>query len=1051
MSLPRLRDGLPFDLKEKWKSQPSLEPNKPVKVSMAYSNQRPPSPLVDKPTFSNRKRSPSPKSLPSGRNPSLTDTQLDNDMANKLRKVVQKAMRARLYLLHQVGPLTFLIGGDSPEHKYKVTIGKQNCSCGKGPHCIHMLFMMLRVFQLKETDPLLSAKELKNYEVETLFRGYHRRIAKLTKGKKLPVTDGRLRANQQSDANSTSSNALQNGAKDAKDRDDDEVCPICLLEMVEGAEECKRRKEPLLCPLCRSDWKSSKKSAIIKSSSGTSLSSSSSSRNSAVRESVSPTLSLVQEDVGLPHGEIIPDEYKELTQPWVHIFGKDMVACLLSRDWKNRETGLKYMSRKVTKVLNEKRTTTSYQQTRWSVIEVCCSVLKTMSSDPVYNVYVGALRTFRAMLNSVNYRHQGDLKTFHEMVFPVVENIVLKCADSNRRVTVVSLKVLQEFVKWDSQSPGASLSAVAVRSSGMDFIINAVARYDTIDELSWQLRLGYLVFLRRMYDESLEFIIGIPEEDLDELSIQPVSLDPDFDMSDFLDSLEQRNEPVPSERLFSMDTLEKLRKLLRFCATSTNCKHKNVRQVALGLVIRTTQIVAKDRETFNSLKVLLKSLKPNIQHILQRQLSSDRLKTPTSLSPPPEEYNAEDLFVNDMKLQATACKDNGSGSRVGCSGKEKRRSGAGILTPPLTPPQSDSASASPPNTTSTPRNRLSQLKQMYVPNCEEMVAEEEAEALAKAINLSLTRMQSTVPVELSQETKDEIVIHVQPDGTQSDEADGNNKHLYLENVHWRKGGLLGTGAYSSCFEVIDIKTGRLMAVKQVSFCRNSLTEQEKVKKAVLDEINLLYKLRHPHTVQCLGATQHLNHFNIFMEIMPGGSLARLLSRFGPFQNSVILKYTRQVLMALAYLHDNACLHRDIKGANILVDSTGQVVKLSDFGTAAKLMSQGTGTHEFCGQLLGTIAFMAPEVIRGEHYGRKCDIWSVGCVLIEMCTCEPPWSAEAVSNHLALMYKIASTTSPPPIPETLEPGLRDVALRCLEPDDSERPGALDLLKHPVFRM
>lgn len=56
---------------------------------------------------------------------------------------------------------------------------------------------------------------------------------------------------------------------------------------------------------------------------------------------------------------------------------------------------------------------------------------------------------------------------------------------------------------------------------------------------------------------------------------------------------------------------------------------------------------------------------------------------------------------------------------------------------------------------------------------------------------------------------------------------------------------------------------------QVSFCRNSLSEQEKVRKTVLDEINLLYRLRHPHVVQCLGATQHLGHFNIFMEIMPG--------------------------------------------------------------------------------------------------------------------------------------------------------------------------------------
>ncbi len=321
----------------------------------------------------------------------------------------------------------------------------------------------------------------------------------------------------------------------------------------------------------------------------------------------------------------------------------------------------------------------------------------------------------------------------------------------------MSLKVLQDYVKWDSNTPGASVSNVSLRSSGMDFIINSLASYDTINEISWQLRLGYIVFLRRIYDENLEFIIGIPEEDLDEISIQPVSLDPDFDMSDFLDSLEQRIEPVPSERLFSIETLEKLRKVLRFCATSTNCKHKNVRQMALGLLIRTTQIVAKDRETFNSLKILLKSLKPNIQHILQRQLSSDRLKTPTSMSPPPEEFSADDLLVNDASESASARGEASSPVKI------NRRSGAGILTPPSTPPQSDSASASPSNSMSTPRNRLSQLKQMYVPKCEELVAEEEAEALAMAINLSLTRMQSIVPAELSQEKDDDIIIHVQPE------------------------------------------------------------------------------------------------------------------------------------------------------------------------------------------------------------------------------------------------------------------------------------------------
>ena len=60
---------------------------------------------------------------------------------------------------------------------------------------------------------------------------------------------------------------------------------------------------------------------------------------------------------------------------------------------------------------------------------------------------------------------------------------------------------------------------------------------------------------------------------------------------------------------------------------------------------------------------------------------------------------------------------------------------------------------------------------------------------------------------------------------------------------------------------------------------------------------------------------------------------------------------------------------------------------------------------YTGELEGTIAFMAPEVLRGENYGRSCDIWSLGCCLIEMATAKPPWNASDVSNHLALIYRV----------------------------------------------
>ena len=150
-----------------------------------------------------------------------------------------------------------------------------------------------------------------------------------------------------------------------------------------------------------------------------------------------------------------------------------------------------------------------------------------------------------------------------------------------------------------------------------------------------------------------------------------------------------------------------------------------------------------------------------------------------------------------------------------------------------------------------------------------------------------------------------------------------------------------------------------------------------------------------------------------------------------------------------YLHDNHILHRDLKGANLLVDSTGQRLRIGDFGAAARLASQTTGAGEFQGQLLGTIAFMAPEVLRGEEYGRACDVWSTGCVIIEMSSSNPPWDAKAVSNHLALIFKIATSMTPPPIPENLSPPIKDLALRCLEQDTKDRPSAKDLLQHPVF--
>lgn len=104
-----------------------------------------------------------------------------------------------------------------------------------------------------------------------------------------------------------------------------------------------------------------------------------------------------------------------------------------------------------------------------------------------------------------------------------------------------------------------------------------------------------------------------------------------------------------------------------------------------------------------------------------------------------------------------------------------------------------------------------------------------------------------------------------------------------------------------------------MAVKQLSICRNSEEEQERVEAAVEEEIIMMSKLRHINIVRLLGATRVASSFCVFSEWMAGGSVAGMLDKYGPFSDTVIIKYTKQIFGGLSYLHDNMILHRDLKG------------------------------------------------------------------------------------------------------------------------------------------
>eukprot|EP00960_Hanusia_phi_P044258 756543-Hanusia_phi.AAC.1 len=261
---------------------------------------------------------------------------------------------------------------------------------------------------------------------------------------------------------------------------------------------------------------------------------------------------------------------------------------------------------------------------------------------------------------------------------------------------------------------------------------------------------------------------------------------------------------------------------------------------------------------------------------------------------------------------------------------------------------------------------------------------------------------------------------------------------------WQRGNLIGSGSFGKVYLGMNLDSGEIFVVKQVMFMQKDKQDAEDVLQLEA-EIALLGTLNHPNIVKYLGTERNniTNELSIFLEHMPGGSVAELVSRFGKLDESVIRKYTREVLEGLTYLHDKGIIHRDIKGQNILVDNRG-VCKLADFGASRYLQSADSAANL---SFKGTPVFMSPEVIMEQRYSKKSDIWSVGCTVLQMATGNPPFSE--FSNHIAALFHITASSEPPPIPAELSDSAKDFVSRCFTRDPKERPYARTLRRHPFI--
>jgi len=252
--------------------------------------------------------------------------------------------------------------------------------------------------------------------------------------------------------------------------------------------------------------------------------------------------------------------------------------------------------------------------------------------------------------------------------------------------------------------------------------------------------------------------------------------------------------------------------------------------------------------------------------------------------------------------------------------------------------------------------------------------------------------------------------------------------------------VLGWGSFGEAHLAQCISDGSLCVIKEVDL--SCMTEEEK--EATKKEAKLLEQFNHPNIVRFRESyTNELGKLCIVMDYADGGDLGKKIKeqKGRYFSEDVILDWFTQLCLALDHVHKNHVLHRDIKSQNVFLTSKN-MVKLGDFGLAKIL----AGTKDYARTMAGTPYYLSPEIVNGNPYGFKADIWSLGVLLYELCALKPPFDAD---NLGAICMKIIKGVYDP-LPNFYSKELRDLVSNLLEMDPEKRMSTSAILSLPVIQ-
>ncbi|MFC0624355.1 Stk1 family PASTA domain-containing Ser/Thr kinase [Kribbella deserti] len=266
----------------------------------------------------------------------------------------------------------------------------------------------------------------------------------------------------------------------------------------------------------------------------------------------------------------------------------------------------------------------------------------------------------------------------------------------------------------------------------------------------------------------------------------------------------------------------------------------------------------------------------------------------------------------------------------------------------------------------------------------------------------------------------------------------------LLDGRYRVGSRVAKGGMATVYEALDTRLDRIVALKVM---HSGLGDDAEFARRFVQEARSAARLSHPNVVAVFDQGDDNGTLFLAMEYVPGRTLRDLVRQFSPMSPSRALELLTPVLSALCAAHDAGIVHRDIKPENVLIANDG-TVKVADFGLArASTASGNTATQ---GMLMGTVSYLAPELVTDGRADARSDVYSAGILLYELLTGEKPHSGE---SPIQVAYQHVHADVPPPsrLEASIPPYVDALVQRATARDRDLRPADARVFSRQVNRV